>query len=136
GLVEETSTYVRMDGESGAVPGQVIALDADGAGSLDGLTRLAYDGSPLPVAVGEVRTAEITTRDVDRAGFPHYLLKEISQAPLSVRKTLRGRLSVREGRPVVILGEETLSPPRPRRRPAARGGRTWPSARAPPGGGA
>ncbi|MDQ4096310.1 MAG: SIS domain-containing protein, partial [Actinomycetota bacterium] len=108
GLVEETPRYLRMDGESGATPGQVVILDADHAGSLEGVTRLGYDGAELPVVPGEVRTAEITTRDVDRAGFPHYLLKEISQAPVSVRKTLRGRLVVRDGRPAVVLGEETL----------------------------
>jgi glucosamine--fructose-6-phosphate aminotransferase (isomerizing) len=108
GLVEETPSYLRMDGESGTVPGQVIVLDGDHAGTLDGVLRIGYDGAELPVAPGEVRTAEITTRDVDRGGFPHYLLKEISQAPLSVRKTLRGRLVLHDGRPVVALGEETM----------------------------
>ena len=109
GLVEETSRYIRMDGESGTVPGQVVVLDGEAAGSLEGVTRLGYDGGLLPVAPQEVRTAEITTRDVDRDGFAHYLLKEISQAPESVRKTLRGRLLVDgDGRPSVVLGEETL----------------------------
>lgn len=109
GLVEETPTYLRMDGESGAVRGQVVVLDADRAGSLEGITRLAYDGAPLPVAPEELRTAEITTRDVDRSGFPHFLLKEISQAPHSVRKTLRGRLVTGQGgRPSVVLGDDTL----------------------------
>ncbi len=104
GLVEETPRYLRMDGESGAAPGQVIVLDADRAGELDGVTRLGYDGAQRPVAPTEVRTAEITTRDVDRAGYPHYLLKEISQAPASFQKTLRGRL----GPSGVALGPETL----------------------------
>ncbi len=104
GLVEETPRYLRMDGESGATPGQVVVLDADRAGDLAGLTRLGYGGAALPVAEAEVRTAEITTRDVDRAGYPHYLLKEISQAPASFRKTLRGRL----GPAGVTLGEEAL----------------------------
>jgi glucosamine--fructose-6-phosphate aminotransferase (isomerizing) len=111
GLVEETARYVRMDGESGDAPGQVLILDADRAGDLDGITRLGYDGLPLPVADAEVRTAEITTRDVDRAGFPHYLLKEISQAPVSVQKTLRGRLQHQDGHWTVVLGDETLPPP-------------------------
>jgi glucosamine--fructose-6-phosphate aminotransferase (isomerizing) len=111
GLVEETSRYLRMDGESGTVPGQVVVLDGEAAGSIEGISRVGYDGTSLPVAEEEVRTAEITTRDVDRDGFAHYLLKEVSQAPESVRKTLRGRLTVDDdGRPSVALGEETLPP--------------------------
>jgi glucosamine--fructose-6-phosphate aminotransferase (isomerizing) len=110
GLVEETSQYVRMDGDAGKEPGQVMVLDADQAGSIEGIARFGYDGSRQPVSPDEVRTAEITTRDVDRGGFRHYLLKEISQAALSVRKTLRGRLVVVNGRPAVVLGDEALPP--------------------------
>ncbi|MEW6152829.1 MAG: SIS domain-containing protein [Actinomycetota bacterium] len=110
GLVEETSTYVRMDGESGPVPGQVVVLDADQAGELSGVTRRSYDGTAIALGGADLRTAEITTRDVDRGGFPHFLLKEISQAPLSVQKTLRGRLVRQGGRWTVSLGDEALPP--------------------------
>ena len=95
GVVEETARYLRMDGE--ATGGQVVVLRRDGAGTLAGLERLAYDGAALPVADDEITVAEITTRDVDRAGFPHFLLKEMSEAPESFRKTLRGKV-VRGGR--------------------------------------
>jgi glucosamine--fructose-6-phosphate aminotransferase (isomerizing) len=71
-----------MDGESG---GQILILDADMAGDLDGMVRRTYGGDAQPLDANEVRTAEITTRDVDRGGFPHYLLKEISQAAHSVQ---------------------------------------------------
>ena len=108
GLVEETSQYLRMDGEAGSHPGQVLVVDAAGAGTLEGIRRLGYDGAAVPVRAEEVRTAEITTRDVHRAGYPHYLLKEISEAPQSVQKTLRGRLVSAGGRLAVQLGEETL----------------------------
>src|SRR6202022_4441204 len=69
-----------------------------------------YDGTVLPVDRGEVRTAEITTRDIDRDGFPHFLLKEISEAPGSLRKTLRGKIAAdgRTGRLRARLGDETL----------------------------
>ena len=106
GLIEETSRYLRMDGE--ATGGQIVVLDREAAGSLDGVERLAYDSSPLPVDPGEVVTAEITTRDVDRAGYPHFLLKEISEAPQSFRKTLRGKISEINGRRSVTLPEQTL----------------------------
>jgi glucosamine--fructose-6-phosphate aminotransferase (isomerizing) len=110
GLVEETSTYLRMDGE--ATRGQVVALSRSGAGTLDGVRRVAYDHSDLPVEFPELRTAEITTRDIDRGGFPHFLLKEISEAPKSLRKTLRGKIrsDERSGRLVVSLGDDALPP--------------------------
>jgi len=105
GLVQETASYLRMDGETNpgagnghgesvaAGPGQVMILNRSQAGTLAGVRRLTYDGAPLPVAAGELRTAEITTRDIDRGGFPHFLLKEICEAPSSFRKTLRGKIA-------------------------------------------
>ena len=99
GLVEETSDYVRMDGETPANPdnanasrGQILLLDGDRAGTLEGIERIAYDGTPVPVTDDDVVTAEITTRDIDRGEFPHFLLKEVTESPVSFRKTLRGRL--------------------------------------------
>ena len=106
GVVEETSRYLRMDGE--ATGGQVVVLHRDDAGTLAGLERLAYDGAPLPVTDDEITVAEITTRDVDRAGYPHFLLKEISEAPESFRKTLRGKVIDDGGLLTVSLSEETL----------------------------
>lgn len=113
GVVEETSRYVRLDGESmteSGSQGQIMILDRAGAGTPQGMTRLAYDGTPLPVAERDIATAEITTRDIDRAGFPHFLLKEISEAPVSFRKTLRGKFAERAGQYVVEVGDETLPP--------------------------
>ena len=113
GLVEETSDYVRLDGEAtteSGSQGQVMVLDKAGAGALDGMRRLAYDGAELPLTDNDLATAEITTRDIDRAGFPHYLLKEITEAPQSFRKTLRGKIADDSGRLAVRLGDETLPP--------------------------
>jgi glucosamine--fructose-6-phosphate aminotransferase (isomerizing) len=112
GLVELTTRYLRMDGEApgpGGEPGQVVVLDRDGAGSLEGIERLSYDGTPLPPAEGDVVGAEITTRDIDRGDFPHFFLKEVSEAPGSMRKTLRGRIvEGHDGTLRPILGEESL----------------------------
>ena len=115
GLVEETSTFLRMDGEMPADPeraaatrGQVVVLDGTHAGEVSGIRRFAFDGSALPVAVEELQRAEITTRDIDRGAFPHFLLKEISEAPASFRKTLRGKVVERDGTLDVSLGPETL----------------------------
>jgi glucosamine--fructose-6-phosphate aminotransferase (isomerizing) len=115
GLVEETATYLRLDGETPANPenptasrGQIVVLDAARAGVVQGIERVAYDGTELPVVGDDLSRAEITTRDIDRGEFPHFLLKEIGEAPGSFRKTLRGRL-VEEGDGLrVDLGDEAL----------------------------
>src|SRR5690606_19158346 len=85
--------------------GQIVALDAAAAGTIEGITRVAYDGTDLPVHADELTEAEITTRDIDRGDFPHFLLKEISESPASFRKTLRGRLVDHGDRLEVDLGD-------------------------------
>ncbi|HLH45853.1 MAG TPA: SIS domain-containing protein, partial [Acidimicrobiales bacterium] len=107
GLVEETADYVRMDGE--VTRGQVVTVERAGAGTLAGMTRRRYDGGDLPLDQRDVTVAQITTRDIDRGGFPHFLLKEISEAPSSFRKTLRGKvLAGRGGRLTVGLGSDAV----------------------------
>jgi glutamine---fructose-6-phosphate transaminase (isomerizing) len=116
GVVEDSDVYLRMDGETPADPdnpagsqGQIIRLAGDLAGERVGVTRLAYDGTPLPVGEDEWKRPSVTTRDIDRGDAPHFLLKEISEAPGSFRKTLRGRLVERDGSLTVRLPDETIS---------------------------
>jgi glutamine---fructose-6-phosphate transaminase (isomerizing) len=115
GLVEETPVYLRMDGDTPADPehaassrGQVVVLDGAHAGTIGSIGRVSYDGTQLPVTEAELQHAEITTRDIDRGDAPHFLLKEISEAPASFRKTLRGKITEHSGRLGVELGPETL----------------------------
>jgi glutamine---fructose-6-phosphate transaminase (isomerizing) len=115
GLVEETHTYLRLDGETpanldnpGGSRGQLVVLDANRAGTLEGITRVAYDGTLLPVTSADLVEAEITTRDIDRGDFPHFLLKEITEAPDSFRTTLRGKLVERDGTMHVALPDTTI----------------------------
>src|SRR5262249_16502260 len=116
GLVEETSEYVRMDGEPPADPahasatrGQGVVVDTEHAGTLEGIRRVAFDGTPLPVTDADVDHAEITTRDIDRGDFAHFLLKELFEAPASFRKTLRGRIvEGDDGLLRVVLGREAV----------------------------
>jgi glucosamine--fructose-6-phosphate aminotransferase (isomerizing) len=117
GVVELTSNYVRLDGETPVDPtnpasarGQILTLDRNEAGTLHGLSRQSYDGTPLPMLESDVVTAEITTSDIDRAGYPHFLLKEISEAPNSFRNTLRGKLIEAAESYQVQLGDRTLPP--------------------------
>jgi glucosamine--fructose-6-phosphate aminotransferase (isomerizing) len=99
GLVEETARYVKLDGEKERVTGDpstrgemAIVADAGPRGAA-GVDRRGFDGRTLPVGEGDLRTAEITTRDVDRGEFEHFFRKEITQAARSVRRTLWGRVT-------------------------------------------
>ncbi|MEY2958163.1 MAG: putative glucosamine-6-phosphate synthase, partial [Actinomycetota bacterium] len=105
GVVEETAEYVRLDGEHG---GEIMVLDADRAGELAGIRRLRYDGTEHPVDGSDVVTAAVTTRDIDRGDAPHFLLKEIAEAPRSFHKTLRGKIVDRDGRLTASIGERAL----------------------------
>jgi glucosamine--fructose-6-phosphate aminotransferase (isomerizing) len=116
GVVEETATYLRLDGDIPVDPtnpassGQVVRLVGAQAGDREGIERWAYDGTAIPVAADDLADAQITTRDIDRGDSPHFLLKEIGEAPASFRKTLRGKLVELDGRSDVLLGDEVLSP--------------------------
>ncbi len=106
GVVAEASEYLRVEGESTA--GQVVVLDGSRAGTVAGIDRRDYSGRPLPVSATEMRPTEITTRDIDRRGFDHFLLKEITEAPDSFRRTLRGRIVENAGRLTVDLDDAAV----------------------------
>jgi len=115
GVVEETHSYIRMDGETPADAtnptgsrGQVVELCSSGAGTLSGIRRWSYDGSELGVTESDLDVAQVTTRDIDRGDFPHFLLKEITASPSSFRKTLRGKLLEDAGQIRVHLTPEML----------------------------
>jgi glucosamine--fructose-6-phosphate aminotransferase (isomerizing) len=117
GVIEECSRYLRMDGETpgnaqhaAASRGQVVVLDRTRAGELAGITRLAYDGTPLPVEERHLTRGAVTTRDIDRGDFRHFLQKEIGEAPHSLQKTLRGRIVEHGGRLRTALPPASLPP--------------------------
>lgn len=104
GTAEETGAIVRMDGERG----EIVELRSSAAGQLAGIKRFLYDGTAAPVSDADITSAGVTTRDIDRGDAPHYLLKEILEAPESFRKTIRGRIHDRDGLVVAELDEEVL----------------------------
>ncbi len=129
GVVEETDRYLRLDGETPADPanptgsrGQVVGCAATRAGTRRG-HRAAGPTTAPPLPVDEPTSwppPQITTRDIDRGDDPHFLLKEITEAPASFRKTLRGKLVERRRRcSRVALGDDVAArrgPGRPGRR--------------------
>ena len=118
GLVEVTPFFLKMDGEVSPLldvhgsSGQILILDQDSPGGLEGVSGSFYDGTPLRFKAEQIRKAEITTRDIDRGDYPHYFLKEITESALSVQKTLRGKYlinSEESGKTVVFnLGEDIV----------------------------
>lgn len=118
GFVEETQKYLKLDGEKtiqgseGPVQGQIFILDQSSSGGLDGIRAMYYDGSHIELSPNDIQQTEITSRDIDRQDFPHYFLKEISEAPTSVERTLQNRWKVESGdNPYYNLNlDETIFP--------------------------
>jgi glutamine---fructose-6-phosphate transaminase (isomerizing) len=117
GFVERTSRFIRLDGETEQVPGdprsrgQIVVLD----GRTATVRGRSFNGEPLYRDADITKKAEITTRDIDRKGHPHFLLKEILDAPESVRKTLRGKYRIDgdcDGKAGILfnLGDDVISP--------------------------
>lgn len=116
GLVEQTSRYIRLDGATEHIPGhpesagQIFILN-DKAAELEGLEALHLDGSPIELSEKNIKIAEITTRDINRGHFEHFLLKEIFDAPGSIEKTLQGKFFIEnkfDGQARVNLGPEVF----------------------------
>ncbi|MCW7753675.1 SIS domain-containing protein [Desulfobotulus sp. H1] len=102
GFVESTPYYVKIDGEKffdtpdGPVQGQIFILDENPADPLGDIQAFRYDGTPVILSKEQVRQTDITSRDIDRQHFPHYFIKEISEAPQSVNRTLQGRFHLED----------------------------------------
>ncbi|RLB88015.1 MAG: glutamine--fructose-6-phosphate aminotransferase, partial [Deltaproteobacteria bacterium] len=91
GVVEETQDYIKLNGEEN---GQIVVLDQNSASGVEGIRSFYYDSRPIVLEASHVLTSQITSRDIDRQDFPHYFLKEISESPLSVAKTLENKFTL------------------------------------------
>ncbi|MBW2481898.1 MAG: SIS domain-containing protein, partial [Deltaproteobacteria bacterium] len=118
GFVEETPYYLKLDGEktvegkNGQTRGQIFILDQESSGGLAGINAQYYDGTPLDLKENDIKFTEITSRDIDRQNFPHYFLKEVSESPDSVGKTLQNRWKIKEDNQshYTIVLDETIIP--------------------------
>jgi glucosamine--fructose-6-phosphate aminotransferase (isomerizing) len=123
GFIEKTQHYLKMDGEKvvegrqGPTQGQIFILDQDSAGGLEGIQAMYYDGTPIELEPADIKTTALTSRDINRQDFPHFFLKEISEAPDSVAKTLYNRWKIKDGQPDLwtIDLDATVVPPDLRR---------------------
>lgn len=103
GFVEETPHFIKLEGEKivegmdGKVQGQILVADQMSEGRLSGLKSYYYDGTPAELTEENIQYTGITSRDIDRQDFPHYFLKEITESPVSVEKTLQGRWKIDDG---------------------------------------
>ncbi|ABW69004.1 SIS domain-containing protein [Desulfosudis oleivorans] len=114
GIVEETADFVKMNanGSGTAGSGQIVILDGAGSGGVGGVKTLCYDGTPVAVVAHQALTTDITSRDVDRQGYSHYFLKEISEAPAAIEKTLYNRWkTVDGGQGLEVALEKASLPP-------------------------
>jgi len=104
GIVELCAEYYKLDGERGE------AITLGSSGGVEAIERFCFDDDGFhPIKPGELKRAPIATRDIDRAGFPHYLLKEISEAPRSIERTLRGKFQL-DPQPRFLLGDDVIPP--------------------------
>ncbi len=123
GFVEETADFLKMDGakivpgKNGDTQGQIFILDQESAGGLAGIRAMYYDGTPIALEQTDIKHTEITSRDIDRQNFPHYFLKEISESPDSVERTLQNRWKIREenGRKRHVVNLDAVVPEKLRR---------------------
>jgi glucosamine--fructose-6-phosphate aminotransferase (isomerizing) len=119
GFVEETQKYIKLDGETvargrmGPTQGQIFVLNQQSTGGLDGIRAQYYDGTSITLGQNDLKHTEITSRDIDRQGYPHYFFKEISESPESMRKTLQNRWKVSEAanNQYTIVFDDTVIPP-------------------------
>jgi len=119
GFVEETPYYLKLDGEKpifgkqGEIRGQIFILDQKSSGGLNGIKAQYYDGTPLALTKTDIKFTEITSRDIDRQNFPHYFLKEVSESPDTVEKTLQNRWKIKEDDPskLEIALDASVMPP-------------------------
>jgi len=88
GIIEETRSFIKLQGED---KGQIVILSQNSHGSVSGIESFFYDKTPITIKESDIQTSDISSRDIDRQDFPHYFLKEISEAPGSVEKTLENK---------------------------------------------
>lgn len=116
GVIEETSAYLKLESavshteDVQAGGGQIFIISPHESGGIEGIQAMDYSGKLLELSNTSIKISPITSRDIDRQDFPHYFLKEISEAPRSVAQTLqnRWRLSPDSQEPLIALDHSVV----------------------------
>ena len=109
--------YVRLDGEHG---GEIVVVSTPTARARSTASGASPTTAPsCPSSDDDVVTAEVTTRDIDRGDAPHFLLKEITEAPRQLRQDA-ARQDRRTRRPAARVGRRAGAAAGDRRPPRRR----------------
>ena len=69
--------------------GEVVTLTRNGKYEIRNLENKVQDP--------KVSELELKIDEIEKAGFPHYMLKEIFQQPITIAESMRGRINAKEG---------------------------------------
>lgn len=69
--------------------GEVISIQRDGQYEIRNLDNKLLDP--------EVLELDLNIDEIEKGGYPHYMLKEIFQQPITVAESMRGRINAAEG---------------------------------------
>ncbi|MBW1615577.1 MAG: SIS domain-containing protein [Deltaproteobacteria bacterium] len=114
GFVEDTPYFIKMNCDlsrkikNNQAEGQIFILDAKKGEKLKGITALYYDGEEIKLNDKFIRQTDITSRDIDRRDYDHYFLKEISESPTSVEKTILNGLKTDKQEKRVTLDKKAF----------------------------
>ena len=110
GVVEFTPRYIKAEGEA-KEGGEVFRLRRTDETVATVLIEAGPDGlREFELPESRVRTAEITTRDINRGDKPHFFLKEIGESVESTRKTMRGKFEVSDGKARMLTSADVVAP--------------------------
>ena len=107
GLVEFSQDYIKANGEV-VEGGEIFHLDSRKPETVE--ISLVDDSGRQQLPKERRKSAEITTRDINRGDYSHFLAKEIEESVATVRKTLRGKFEVDDDGESVrsLLGDDVF----------------------------
>ncbi len=114
GFVADTPYFIKMNCDlskkvkNNEIEGQIFILDAEKGEKLKGITALYYDGEKIKLNEKFIKRTDITSRDIDRRDYDHYFLKEISESPISVEKTILNGLKTDEKEKRITLDQKAF----------------------------